>query len=361
MKKFLSLILALAIALSLAACGGNSTADISFSDLSTETEDPLTDTSADTSAAENLFDTGSDELGSFGLGATDPPRDENGKMLPFEYNGGTMEIEYEFDGSGIAANAGFLLFVDGIPQPWKLNGEGDVAYIHCMESEGNNIPYSFTFSFTPVTGKAGDTLTLTVIGIINAQFQPDMVNTDRFGYYHNSLDSDMELHFNADPESGGEEGTVTEALSSVTVENVKMTANFEENQLHWNYGEDRTTDELLESSDYQFLTCNGETVYSNLDVSGESQLTLTEQLCGIPGNTYRVTFYANHQPLSDGTNDYWEVTLKKGEVSTVEAVLDLSKVDDFTTIYAVAVPVTESSDTAELLPFKTDSLLLYRQ
>jgi ABC-type enterochelin transport system ATPase subunit len=177
--------------------------------------------------------------------------------------------------------------------------------------------------------------------------------------YHDSLDWSAELHFNADPEENSSIMLTKQVLSNPTVQNVKMTNDFIQNELMEEYGSGGSTkDELLEQNVYDFILFDGTKEYNNLDVSNLNQVHITYQLCGIAGRTFRIALYANHQLLSDGTESNWEVTLKKGEVATLDVDIDITQLDQLTTIYAIAVPVSDTETYQPVL--KTLSLLLYR-
>lgn len=113
---------------------------------------------------EDPFETGdtanADILGQLGHGPAEIILNEDGTRAVYEYNGSQFELEYHVTTSGTAKNMGFLLFLDGIPQPYQVDGEGDVDYMHMFELEDDDQAYPFSFVFTPVTGSAGDTLGL---------------------------------------------------------------------------------------------------------------------------------------------------------------------------------------------------------
>jgi hypothetical protein len=138
----------------------------------------------DSSVVDNPFATNPEDeiLGQLEHG-TEKLTDENDNVIPFEYNGGTMTLEYHVSASGTAKNVGFLVFLDGIPQPWKMNNQGESAYLQYVQVEEDDVETPFTISFEPVTGHSGDTLKLTVCSIYNAQFQPDMISTSSYGMY----------------------------------------------------------------------------------------------------------------------------------------------------------------------------------
>lgn len=292
------------------------------------------------------------------------PEREEGK--PLEYNGGEIAVPYCAKGDGTGKNVGFLLFIDGIPQPYKLNGEGEYGYMHPFSLKEDNVEEQFTFNFVPVTGKAGDTLTFTVANIFNAGFEPDMINSSNFGLYGSALSTINFIHFSADSETGNQDALLLKALSKVAVTNELMTAQFaEENlgpQIGMTTGDGKTREDKLDESVFMFDTYDGEPELNDLDVTGRDTLHVAVDLCGIPGLTYRVAFFADNAPLSNAENCYWEVTLEKGKVARVEADLELSVLEGVTTFYAIACANDgEDEDTQGLGFFKTGSLPIWSQ
>lgn len=95
-------------------------------------------------------------------------------------------------------NIGFLLFLDGKPQAYKVNDTGtEYEYLHCFQTSDKH-QEKFSFVFTPITGTKGDTLNITIISITNPNFQPDMKETSSYGWYHKPLERVLKLHFNED-------------------------------------------------------------------------------------------------------------------------------------------------------------------
>src|SRR5690606_24823954 len=109
-------------------------------------------------------------------GFANPELDESGEArLPLYYDGGELEINYFVNASGRAKNVGFLVFIDGKPQPYKINTtEARYEYMHIFELEEDDKDTPFTFIFTPVTGKQGDTLDIIITSVYNPAFMPDI-------------------------------------------------------------------------------------------------------------------------------------------------------------------------------------------
>ena len=128
--------------------------------------------------------------------AAKPDFSANGERLPFEYDGGEFRLDYQYSVIGKLNTIGFLLFLDGRPQPYKVDDTtADYEYCHLFAAGEDQ---TFSFLFEPVTGSAGDLLTLTVVSITNPDFQPDMKDTSGYGWYHKPLDYNIQMHFRSD-------------------------------------------------------------------------------------------------------------------------------------------------------------------
>ena len=133
------------------------------------------------SVAANPFEAAEDEAGFLATlthGAASPDFSESGERLPFTYDGGEFQLAYQYSVTGKLDAVGFLLFLDGQPQPYKVNDiAAEYEYCHSFaagEEGEEGEEQNFSFLFEPVTGSVGDTLALTVVSITNPDFQPDM-------------------------------------------------------------------------------------------------------------------------------------------------------------------------------------------
>ena len=328
-----------------------------------ETSLPATDNSFIDDPFEPSDDSSMDILGWLQHGAVNPVLDENGFRAAYEYDGGEFELDYHVTATGTAKNVGFLLFLDGIPQPYQINGEGDVGYMHTFSLEQDDEDYQFSFVFTPVTGSAGDTLKLNVFSVNNAQFQPDMKTSTSYGFYHDTLEAHYTLKFTTDTDYSGRNDQVA-ALADVGVTTEDMTNDFVNKYLSLGFVTNgKSMEERLDETVYEFINYDGENVYDNINVSDLDTLHVTFQMVGTPGAVYHVSLFANHKPLTNGDAITWDVTLGKGKVAVLDADIDVSLLEDFTTFYIFACPVDaiDAPESNTLLGRKTNSILLYKE
>ena len=281
---------------------------------------------------------------------------ESGERLPFSYDGGELRLDYRFSLAGKLDAVGFLLFLDGKPQPYKVNDTtAEYEYCHSFAAGEEGEDQNFSFLFQPVTGSAGDTLSLTVVSITNPDFQPDMESTSSYGWYHKTLDSHIELKFNADaPGAHSDLSPVREIFSQSEVREEKVTAQYVENELP-KYGWDGVSMDTLDSGIYYTFSCDGGITYDNLRVS--APVTLRFTMCGTAGTSYSIAFFLDHRPVKLDESTCRSITLSKGSVMELEAVIDPDKLGQFHTFYCVAVPRGGASGPF----FKTNSILLYKE
>ena len=323
------------------------------------------DTPADSN--ENPFQTGDDlsaGIDSIGHDAVNPNRDKDGKKLPFEYNGGEISIPYEVHASGKTKEIGFLLYIDGIAQPYKVDGsDAACEYMHIFNLKENDKEHPFTFIFEPVTGKKGDTLSMGIVSVYAPGFMPDMKKASGYGMYHSTLLSDYELHFNQDAKGKDASAmpkypylkNVKQATEPITQDYLDSLSVFS--------GMVPITLELLNKEVFsqQFLNGQGGLI-DNLKVNEDGTLHVTFKIMGYPGARYKSTFYINHKAITDGKNTSFETVLTKGNVSVIEADLELSQLEDFNTFYVVSALCNVQElweDGTSLL--KTPSVLLYKK
>ena len=284
--------------------------------------------------------------------AANPPLSDDGEREPLPYDGGEFRLDYRFSVTGDLDSVGFLLFLDGNPQPYRTDDpSSDYAYCHTFDAAEDQ---ELAFLFDPVRGQAGETLSLTIVSITNPDFQPDMEGTSSYGWYHNALPLSLEMRFDADAPAKAAAPSPVDAFSSCNVHEEKATAQYVENDLAQAGWPDVTLDTLDDGVYYTF-TLGGGTVFDNLPVVEPVPVRFT--LCGTPGAHYSIAFFLDHQPVAMNGEGSCTATLSQGGVTVVEAVIGPSLLGKFNTLYCIAVP-TENADT----PFyKTNSILLFKE
>lgn len=325
-------------------------------------ESDITNSDHDNPFEVNDEDTG--VMSAIGHGIVNPEMDESGeKRAPIHYNGGELEIDYFVNASGKAKNVGFLVFVDGIPQPYKLNmTESAYEYMHIFDLEEDDKDTPFTFRFTPVTGKQGDTLDLAIASVYNPAFRPDMKETSSYGGYHTTLQAIYSLYFERNADTlGSSDIPENDYLNKVDLSTEPITDELLERhsgmvEVDLEALETRVLSEVYFDGDYNVWKDG------NLQVNDNGTLSVTFKIFGHPGVRYQNTFYSNHQALTtkDGKTSF-ETVLEKGEVAVVDVEIDLERLEDFNTFYVVSTPMNSADFPEDVLDLiKTDSILLYK-
>ncbi len=332
--------------LSLAACGNYSIPD--------STPPPSQ------SAAANPFEAVEDEAGFLATlthGAASPDFSESGERLPFAYDGGEFQLAYQYSVTGKLDAVGFLLFLDGKPQPYKVNdAAAEYEYCHSFAAGEDQ---NFSFLFEPVTGSVGDTLTLTVVSITNPDFQPDMDSTSGYGGYHKCLEYRAQLQFteSASPDIPFQ-AKGADVFSNVAIQEEKITSAYIEKTLRQN-GWDGVTMDDLNQGVYYTADFNGSIVYDNFCLSDSDEVAFRYTICGIPGAEYDLSFFIDHQPVCLDNELSYHVALSKGSRWVFEIAFDTSKMDSFQTFYVMAVSKNSGNDVLPVL--KSSSILLYKE
>ena len=302
-------------------------------------------------------------LGSIGHEPVNPRRDDKGNMQPFVYDGGEMSIAYKVNASGKAKNVGFLVFVDGVSQPYKTDSDNAYKTMHVLNVEKDDTDYPFSILFNPVTGKKGETLALTIVSVYAPDFMPDMVKTSSYGGYQDTLAGNYEIHFDKNAELP-KSSTLPKYMK---LQNVKQSTEpiTQEyiNSLSVFSGMETITLETLNKQVFaqQFFNGRGGLI-SNLKVNANGTLHVAFKITGYPGSRYKNTFYVNHQALTDGKNTSFETVLAKGNVSVIEADIDLSELKDFNTFYVISTLCNYQELWEDGTPLiKTSSALLYKK
>ena len=304
---------------------------------------------------ENPFDVPKSEtelLGSIGHGLNF----DLGENEYIKYTGKEVELEYYIELEGNVRNVGFLIFLSGEPQPYKLKGkEENYDYLHelNLEKDKDNI----TFQFEPVTGEKGDVLELQIVSIYNPNFIPDMIETSAYGVYHRALSTVVD-RFKLEKPSTIQNTDLKEFESKYVVAASTLSENITEDFINSeiNKGKQKFDMEYLNKNVLSVTKFNGEKIFSNINLNDNDTLKISYYLFGVPNAEYTTTFFVNHEPIYSIDN-----TLQKGKTEIINLDIGVDELDEFSSFYAISVPKYERKYKDELVTFiKTDSVLLYK-
>lgn len=316
---------------------------------------------SDTQGVENPFESDDSDttvMGAISHGPASPKVDENEKLLPWVYNGQNVQLNYYVNASGQAKNVGFLLFIDGVPQPYKVNSnDAPYEYMHTFALKEDNTDLPFSFFFLPVAGKKGNLANITVASIYNPGFQPDMKETTSYGGYHALLPAFYPLSMEADPVLPG-------SLPNMVSETANLTKEPVTNSLLETLSNGGLRDidtDTFNSEVFDLIYIDDDIRTDNYQVNSDGKLHVTYKLCGHSGLKYRTTFYINHQPVSNSNGVSLDTVIEKGSVTIINAEIDLGQLGNFSTFYAISIPQNaEDFPDGIFEPRKTQSILLYK-
>lgn len=348
MKK-ISWIVTLVFILSLTACGSqDKIPDIEVQDTTVKESNPF----------EN---NGTAVIGFIEHSVQNPNLDENGKIQPFVFDGDEMDIQYSMRVEGKAETVGFLIFVNGKAQGYKVNDSEEIEYCHffTIEQDNGSEKQLFDFKFMPVDGNMGEDVDLAIVSIYNPNFMPDMVNTSSYGWYHGILDNHYVIHMDEDAPLVEETFTM-DMVTDVSFNSKKVTEDFLKNNLTLMGWSDVNTEDLNEQTYYE-ITYDGKMAYDNIKLKNTGEFYITYSLCGSPGVEYVTTMYINHHPVSVNDDKIMKTTLSKGNISILDIDMDIAKLSDMNTLYFISVPKNaDDYPNVNAMIIKTKSILLYK-
>ncbi|MCM1161865.1 MAG: hypothetical protein NC412_11645 [Roseburia sp.] len=277
------------------------------------------------------------------------------KDYSFVYKGGALEIPYFMQGSGICTSVGFLVYMNGIPQPYMIKDrEEEYKYMHIIEgAENQNV--DFTISFIPVTGKNGDKASIQIVSVANPSFIPDMTNTFDYGMSHQALEANYAIVFQENAEAMPKVDDDICLLKTVYAQSTEI----DKDEMEYMTGEAKPD---LDTYVYADLKIDGASMLLDRksDILDKDTVHVAYIMMGHPGIKYRVCFYLNHQLLTDESGEVCELELATGKMNILEFDMDVSQVRD-ASFYAVAIPVNaEDYPDDPISTMKFPSIHLYR-
>lgn len=317
MKKITAFCIAIIVtSLLFTACGNNNKISTGNNDKSERT-------------SYNPFDLSNEIINnntaSFGFGPVSP-------VDELTYTGKPVERDYFYDNTGaIDCRLGFMVFIDGIPQAYKIDGEDNEEIMHEF-----NVPkkskIQFKVSFKPNIGEKGDKLGLYVVTIFNPSYMP---SPDRpgFGNIHR-LSQVLPVALNYLEASNGPELKIYDDYS---IENVTDEIKKE----YLARSKDGKEDFEPNSTHLFHLKYNGDYKETKIELKKSSKLSLTlEGLCGPDDAKYRTTVFIDNKPVktTDG-QEYLDMQLKKGMLAKQDFDIDITGLTGNHILSTISAPI----------------------
>lgn len=249
----------------------------------------------------------------------------------FKYTGKPVSLTFRFVGTGSDTEVGVIFFLDGVLQPHTAsNAAGDTPVTISrvrFDAEGSE---EVTFTFTPVTGKKGDSLGLQMTSIFFPDFVPDDPKGS-FAVFHSPL-SYVPLQFDMEADSAASnrsfalecaEVTIPDELRERNTSPENPTGEFTSPRFDFFAGDDRF---------------NNDPIYT--DGAETHELTL-EGYGGIEAD-YRVTFFLDNRPLEIAGGENAVIHVPYGKMTRCTVPLTLPAVRPLSPLTAALVSIGDS-------------------
>ena len=249
------------------------------------------------------------------------------KYVP--YNGGEVMIPclVTLHGEGAAKHGmGFLIFLDGQPQPYRTDADKEYAFMHIFYEQDDE--FCIPFTFTPVTGKAGDLLEFYIVPV----FEPTLTVKEgglRSSPSQGHVCVGAEIKMTVDPT---EQDFPT---PSVMLDEISMS------KTDYPHSDIEGWSELdLMTRAASRLTVDNQkapptTLFS---VTSERSLSLDVEVWGTPYVHYGLVFFVDYQPVTDADGNPIFLDVESGKKTLLHAMLDMSDFEEERVVFAVLVP-----------------------
>lgn len=265
---------------------------------------------------------------SFGILRNDLSFDAKGKYVLYE--GGQLHIHLKFSFDGTIANegVGVLVLLDGIPQPYKTADSEEYAYLHTFypptENGGEMVP---EISFVPITGKAGDTLTLTFQCIYEPDFSPTWSVNTPSRYTNGAQFYETPLVMNADPPECPVPA-VTERITSLTVTEEALSS---KDTRGW------TAEDLATKASFSYGFPTGQRSSYIFQKGEDATLDLHAEVFSPGFIHWRLVVYMDNQPVSVLTENDIGFSVPNGKKIVIDMALSMAGTDGEMPLYMILV------------------------
>ncbi len=352
MKKLLSALLVFVLLLSLAACGP------APSDPTETVKNPFTQGTAAPSGSDSSTQppatSGAAEPSNSGLHGIHSGHYEFVNRIPddacsyYDYTGGELHAYFLYEGTDdySVCGVGPLLYLDGIPQPYKTDDEPWYSYLHVFYPEYHpDVKVGFETSqvldvyFIPVTGEEGDALELYCTPVSNPSMDPrDPEFNNHYLVQFLAQDTPARVIFQATPP--------TLELPEVPDQVLSHTVTYTDEPLLQSW----TPEELQSQHKYGYTINGQERPYSDSWIwpgFDQEPITLDFYIYGSSYVKYTLVCYKDYEPISIDPEDIVYVEVKDGQRTQIQVQIDMSDFDGSTPICFMTVLVPRNLQAYE--------------
>ena len=253
----------------------------------------------------------------------------------YDYTGGELHAYFIFEGTDdySVCGVGPLLYLDGIPQPYKTDDEPWYSYLHVFypEYHSGRTSQVLDIYFTPVTGEEGDALEFYCTPVSNPYMDPRDGEFDYFLVQSLARDSSARIIFHATPPELELPEVPDQLLShSVTYADEPKLQSWtpEQLQIMHKYGYTINGEERPEHTNSR--------IWPGFD---QEPITLDFYIYGNSYVKYTLVCYKDYEPISIDPEDIVYVEVKDGQRTNIQVQIDMSDFDGSTPIAFMTVLV----------------------
>lgn len=240
------------------------------------------------------------------------------------YEGGELHVPFQCAGVGIGGEIGYLLILDGRPQPYKLTDDGEYSYMHTLSPI--KMATEFEFIFTPITGNAGDTLELYAVNVLDPDHRVSEDGILGSKHTSGSIPVMNTIHYLAEPDLI----TAPEEQNRILDMGISCTDITATEIAGW------TDEELRSRSDCRISVNDRDNIVTFWNTSTDEPIRVHLELWGNPDAEFGVIFYLNGQPVSLDEADML-VRNEQGKKLTMDIQIDNADLEKESILYAVIV------------------------
>lgn len=240
------------------------------------------------------------------------------------YEGGELRVPFRCAG-GIGSKVGYLLLLDGQPQPYKLEPDGEYRYLHTITF--TKAFAEIEFIFTPVAGTIGDTAELCAINVNDPAYRVSESGISGNMHTSGSIPILATVDFKASPAIEDMPSVDPDSLHT-SVEYVDIAAS---DILGW------SEDDLRNRSDYT-ISVNGsqnDSIFWN--VAPNDPIHVHLELWGNPKAEFSVVFYLNNEPVTAIDHNTFHLCNQQGKKLKLDVEIDHADISEEAVLYAVIV------------------------
>ncbi len=274
-----------------------------------------------------------DNLGSFSFGFMDNDQNFDEELGRFIlYQGGEMHLRFRYTFTGTIGNDGVgpVLLLDGIPQPYKTAESDEYAYVHTFYPPtklGGLIVAELIF--TPVTGKAGDKLNLSVFSLMQPDHSIIEEPTKPFRLTNSELASDAVFVMEATP-GQCPLPEVTERVNALTVSTTDLTST---DTRGW------SAEELQNDASFEIGFPKKQSFsYSIYNMGPDKQLHFHAEIFSPGFVQWALVVYIDNLPVTLLTENDIRFTVPAGQKVVVDMQLSMEGTDGEMPVYAALIP-----------------------